>query len=412
MEDENLSALLADACTGFDVPGAQLGVMRGRDRTVVCAGIRELETRAPVTRDTSFHAGSIAKSLVALVVLEAARRGKLDLDRPCADQAPGLWADTPRELMAQVTGRPNVLPDEGEDLESFVARIGSMPRVHQPGRFSYCNAGWLVLDLLLRERVGSSFEELAMGWVLSEGGTFGEPAGSASGHDVATGRAPHQVPADASAVSSAAGARWWSTADHLLDYARLHLGDGAGRFHPADVQELRRPHATVPGATVSDAWGLGWALWDRGGHRAFGWAGYTSGHRAYLRCFPDQDAALVVLTNAAGPLLGPPGGSAVFDAILPDLLEVLGVPPLRPPAHSPGQDVARLAGRFGPLTLTARPPDGLDLDATAFGEQHEIQLARAWGNSFVRTDERPGGMTFAIDGDLLYVGPFALPRTH
>ena len=122
-------------------------------------------------------------------------------------------------------------------------------------------------------------------------------------------------------AATTAGSRWWATADQLLDYARLHLGDGAGRFDLSDVQELCRPHAGVPGATVSDAWGLGWALWDRGDHRAFGWAGFTGGHRAYVRCFPDQDAALVVLANCAGPLFGPPGGSALFDVLLPDLFD-------------------------------------------------------------------------------------------
>ena len=65
---------------------------------------------------------------------------------------------------------------------------------------------------------------------------------------------------------------------------------------------------------------------------AFGWAGFTGGHRAYLRCFPDQDAALVVLANSAGPLLGPRRVGASSTTLLPDLLELLEVPALPPPA--------------------------------------------------------------------------------
>ena len=176
------------------------------------------------------------------------------------------------------------------------------------------------------------------------------------------------------------------------------------------MRELRRPHTHVPGATISDAWGLGWALWDRGRHRAFGWAGYTGGHRAYLRCFPDQDAALVVLANAAGPLFGPPGGSALFDAVLPDLLDLLGVPPLGAPARSGGSEVSALLGAYGPLTLQAGDGGTLVLEAAAFGEPDPLVLQGAGGDAFVVAGDPLGGMTLAVDDNLLYVGSFAFPR--
>jgi CubicO group peptidase (beta-lactamase class C family) len=218
------------------------------------------------------------------------------------------------------------------------------------------------------------------------------------------------VPGDYAEAASAAGARWWASADQLLDYARLHLDDGAGRFAAEDVRELRRPHATIPGATVADAWGLGWSLWDRGDHRAFGWAGFTGGHRAYLRCFPDQDAALVLLANSAGPLFGPPGGSALLDALLPDLLELLGVPALREPERPDGHDVDVLAGGYGPLSLTAGGVDVLTLDAGAFGAPEPLTLRRVGGDTFVVDGDLPGGMPVAVDDGLLYLGPFAVPR--
>ncbi len=411
MDDDRLGTLLHELCETFAVPGAQVGLLAGTRRSVVCAGRRDLSGGGPVDAGTAFHAGSLAKSLAALVVTEAATRGEVDLDVPCSEQSPGLWDDTPRALMAQTTGRPNLLPELDEDLAGFVARVGELPRVHEPGRFSYCNAGWSVLDLLLQRTVGAGFEELASPWVLDGRATFGEPEGAARGHGVGPTTPPHEVPGDYAVAASAAGSRWWATADQLLDYARLHLDDGAGRFAPEQVRSLRQRHADVPGATVADGWGLGWALWDRGDHRAFGWAGYTGGHRAYLRCFPEQDAALVVLASSAGPLFGPPGGSALFDALLPDLLELLGVPPLAAPVRTGGQDVGELAGRFGPVSLSAGPGDTLVLDAAAFGEPAPLELVRAGGNVFVPAGDPPGGMAVAVVQDLLYVGPFALPRT-
>ena len=74
-----------------------------------------VDDATPVSEGTSFHAGSITKSLAALVVLDAARRGQLDLDASCAAQGgAGLWSETPRQILAQTTGRPNLLPDAGE----------------------------------------------------------------------------------------------------------------------------------------------------------------------------------------------------------------------------------------------------------------------------------------------------------
>jgi CubicO group peptidase (beta-lactamase class C family) len=408
VDTRRLATMLEDGCTEWDVPGAQVGLLRGDDRAVLCAGTTALHDGEPVRTDHAFHAGSIAKSLVAVVVLDAARRGELDLDVGCDRQAPGLWTDTPRALLAQTTGRPNELPGLDEDPEAFVARIAAMPLVHPPGRFSYVNAGWVALDVLLRHRCGATFEELATARVLGSAATFGMPDGvAAPGHGAGPGQPCHPVPDVYGANASAAGSRWWATADQLLDYAALHLGR-------EDLAGLRRPHAAIPGATVADAWGLGWALWDRGEHRAFGWAGFTGGHRAFLRCFPDQDAALVVLTNCAGGLFGGPGGSALFDVLLPEALDVLGVPPLpAPTVGGPAHPTAELAGAFGPLRLEAvgeGEDDGLVLHAAAFGAAEPVALRRLGGDAFVVDGEPPGATPVAGDGDLLYVGPMAVPR--
>jgi CubicO group peptidase (beta-lactamase class C family) len=401
---------LTAACEQFSVPGAQLGLMSRGRRVVVCAGTTAHRDGQPVTRSTPFHAGSIAKSLTALVVMDAAHREELDLDVACAEQADGLWSDTPRSLLAQTSGRPNVLPDGDEELDAFVARVGAMPRVHAPGRFSYCNASWAVLDLLLRRTCGATFEELATE-ALPAGAAFGMPVGAALGHQASTSAALVGAVSDEAPAASAAGSRWWATADGLLDYATVHLTGGAGRFRPADVREQRRPYAAIPGVTVADSWGLGWALWDRGEHRAFGWAGYTAGHRAYLRCFPDQDAALGLMTNSAGPLLGPPGGSALFDTLLPEWLAALGVPALPAPTYpDPHRPVGDFVGSYGPFAIEQEDDDTLLLHATALGESHPVRHRRLGANTFARDGQPPGGMTLAFAADLLYLGPFAVPR--
>jgi CubicO group peptidase (beta-lactamase class C family) len=406
----DVRSLLEDAAAEFAVPGAQLGLLHGDRRGVVCSGSIEAAGERPVVASTAFHAGSLAKAVTGLVVLDAARTGRLDLDTPCDEQARGLWTDTPRALLSQTSGRANLLPDDDEALEAFVARVASLPLVHPPGRFSYCNAGWSALDLLLRRTTGRSFEEAASG-ALGGHLRFGMPADAAAGHVAVPGQLPYQAPPTYAPAASAAGSRWWTTADQLLDFATENLTARDGVVGAEDLISIRTATAALPGATVFDSWGLGWAVWDRGAHQAFGWAGYTGGHRAFLRCFPDQDAAVVLLANSAGPLFGPPGGSAMFDALLPRLLEVLEVPPLAEPDYDAApRATAELSGRYGPLEVEANGVDGVLLHAQALGQSRPVPCSRLGGNTFNAVGNPPGSTPIAFDGDLLYLGPFAMPR--
>jgi CubicO group peptidase (beta-lactamase class C family) len=415
-----LEERLEQALATYAVPGAQVGLLRGGERLVVCCGSSDREGRHPIDATTPFHAGSLAKSLAALVVLDAARRGEVDLDGPCDAQAEGLWDDTPRALLTQTSGRPDLLPEPAEDLADYVTRVGLLPRMHVPGRFSYCNAGWAALDLLLLRRTGSGFEARAaelLSQLLPAGPgsawrpRFGVPAGASRPHRVARDGSAEEVPATFADAASAAGSRWWASADELLDWASVQLAPPAG--WSAEIHQLRAPGARLPGGTVFDAWGHGWALWDREDHQAFGWAGFTGGHRAYLRCFPDQDAALVVLANAAGPLFGPPGGSALFDDLLPDLLEHLDVPALTLPAtDTAALATEQLAGRYGPMEVGAvtEDPEVLLADVSFLGEPEPVRFRRQDGSRFTVEGDPPGAMPIAFEDGLAYVGPFALPR--
>ena len=363
---DRLDELLAT----YAVPGVQVGsAPRRRASRASPAGPPTSTGTRPAEATTAFHAGSIAKSLAGLVVLDAARRGEVDLDAPCSAQAEGLWDDTPRVVAD---------PDHRSTQRAARARRG--PRVLRgPGRGAAARARPRPLLLLQRRVVGArpaaasahrcrvrgagrrGSRRAPAGRVGPEvAPRFGVPEGASRPHALSRDGVAVEVPGDLADAASAAGSRWWATADELLDWASLQLAPPPAGT--SEIVTLRAPGARLPGGTVFDTWGHGWALWDRGAHQAFGWAGYTGGHRAYLRCFPDQDAALVVLANAAGPAASArPGGSALFDVLLPDLLEVLDVPPLPPPSEAVETPHAALptdlAGRYGPLGVEALPSE-------------------------------------------------------
>ena len=78
MESSSLQPLLESGMATYAVPGAQVGLLRGAERVVVGTGVCDQRNSRPVLDSTAFHAGSIAKALTGLVILDAARNGDLD----------------------------------------------------------------------------------------------------------------------------------------------------------------------------------------------------------------------------------------------------------------------------------------------------------------------------------------------
>ena len=87
----------------------------------------------------------------------------------------------------------------------------------------------------------------------------------------------------------------------LLEYARFHLGDGAGaagvRVLPrAALEEMRRPQLRKQ--AYDEDMGLGWHLRSVGGVQTAAHGGTFAGHILLLELVPEKHFALAILTNA------------------------------------------------------------------------------------------------------------------
>ena len=314
----DLGDRLDELLTTYAVPGVpgRAAPPRRASRRVPRLG-RSRRGADPLSATTAFHAGSLASRSTGLVVLDA-RPGAARPRRALCGPGRRALGRRPARAAAQTTGVPTCCPSPTRISRAFVARVGALPRVHAPGRFSYCNAGWSVLDLLLRRRTrrrvrGACRRRSRSSCCRPTGPRVATPVrrpeGASRPHAVTHDGVVDEVPGDL----RRRGLR--RRVAVVGDRGRAPRLGGAPARSAAGLGTPRssrcaRPARALPGGTVFDSWGHGWAIWDRGAHQAFGWAGYTGGHRAYLRCFPDQDAALVVLANAAGPAASArPGGS-------------------------------------------------------------------------------------------------------
>lgn len=299
-----------------DVPGAAVAVIDGDDVWTYVSG--EDGDGAPVSRETPFLVGSVAKTFTSALVLGLVEDGRLRLDDPVNSYL--TWLDAPRMTVRQLlTHTAGYAVGDGLAVsERFDNEPGSLRRAagdleHHgtPGEYAYNSADYLVLGALVEEVTGSSFAAAA------EKSLF-EPLGmkdtTADADDAATLPAGHR--------------HWWSwtrayepgfdesgapygyvisTIDDLVTYARAHL---AGQVLPRSLEPDAWSIQEVTGK--GRGYGYGWSI-DGGDRRRVHHTGATPGYFAHVSLIPGESRGVVVLANAYAEKRAPSLAAAAAD---------------------------------------------------------------------------------------------------
>ena len=163
--------------TGAPSPGCAVGAERdGQVLYVKGAGLANLDHAVPISPDTVFHAGSIAKQFTAYATLLLAARGKLQLEDPITKYVSGFPgyanAITIRHLLQHTSGlrdqwdlrafaghRPDQPADNGEMMDLLRAQ-GALN--FEPGtQHVYNNSGYTVLAAIVEKAAGVSLADFA-----------------------------------------------------------------------------------------------------------------------------------------------------------------------------------------------------------------------------------------------------------
>jgi CubicO group peptidase (beta-lactamase class C family) len=337
---------LQELLTRFAVPGAVLGVSHRGERVLAPAGVAGLRNPQPVGADTIFQLGSISKVYTATLLMALA--GPEILERPVAELVPEAgWLEPEIRVLHLLTHSSGLGGDHfadtgrGDDaLARYVAQLAALPRdiPLPPGsRYSYCNSGYSVLGRLIEVLSGESYDAALRHRLL-------DPLGAAATvtlpeeailHPVALGHnrhAPDPLRADdvwnfARSCNPLGGV--CASAGDLLAFAELHLRDGravdgAPILAPGVAALMRRSHLRTPPLSRPGARGLGWGIDELdGGRELVGHDGETLGQIASLRVLPDEQLAVVVLTNAV------PDGDELTGALNEAVLAAWGLTPPR-----------------------------------------------------------------------------------
>lgn len=310
-----------------EVPGLSIAVVY-RDEVVFLKGFGLREEGKPdtVDADTVFQLASCSKPVSATVVAALVGRGVVTWDSRIAEIDPGFaLADayptqqlTIRDLFSHRSGLPgeagNELEALGYDRDEILHRLRQVtPASSFRSAYSYSNFGLTEGAVAAAKAAGMSWEDaaqdlvygpLGMTMTSSRHADFLARDNRAELHIRVGGDWQAKLKRDPDAQAPAGGVS--STARDMAQWLRLELGRGrhAGKelIQPEALAATHEPvmaRGANPVTGGASFYGLGWTV-EYGRHGLqWGHAGaFSTGARTLVTLFPDDDIAIVVLTNA------------------------------------------------------------------------------------------------------------------
>ncbi len=331
-EQRRIDAIFAGLQTE-NVPGVAVGIVRDGETVLArYAGLADMSHKTPLGPESRFNIASNAKQYVALMTLDLAVQGQIDLDSDFRTYLPGVLPEieqtiTVTHLITHTSGVRDIYDLWGlTGLTWYENRLRNRDAIDllnrqtglnfAPGSaYLYSNSNYIILAELIAAASGEDFDDYA--------GAFFE------GLDMAStgwrGRYGEIVPNRARAYGNYG--QWFE------DPAIANLfGDGflfttlpdqlaweqqlqrAGSSLSADLiaQSQSRPDANLPGE-----YGYGLEVGTYRGLARVSHVGSTGGYNAFLSRFPEHNLAIVVIGNTA-EIGVVPLGNAISDALLAD----------------------------------------------------------------------------------------------
>ncbi|MBP6014032.1 MAG: beta-lactamase family protein [Alphaproteobacteria bacterium] len=242
----------------------------------------------PVDGDSRFQVASMSKWITAWGVMTLVEAGKLDLDKPVSTyltrwRLPPSQFDnngvTVRRLLSHTAGLTDGLGYAGfkpgtqvQTLEDSLTHTADASSGHDgrvrvgiaPGtEFKYSGGGYTLLQLLIEEVSGQSFNDYMKAAVLNPLGMTRSTFVLDDEADVAEFFDERGQPAPHYRFTARAAASLYTTTTDMTRFLQAHLkgtsGEppGRGALQPQTLLDMRRPHASQFGA---DIWGLGTIL--------------------------------------------------------------------------------------------------------------------------------------------------------
>ncbi len=295
------------------VPSASIAVVQNGQMVYAQAyGDARVEPKLAASPDMRYGVGSISKQFTASAILLLQQEGKLKLDDPVGKFIPNLTRSnevTIREILSHTSGYQDYWPQDyvmpfiaqPTTVDSILDRWARIPLDFEPGtKWQYSNTNYTIAGVVVEKASGEPILKFLTEHIF-------KPLGM---HSVIDIDESHPVDTDAVGylryalgpprVAPLEGKGWMFAAGELYmtpsDLAKWNISMmNQTILKPESYKEMQTDTLLKDG--VATGYGLGVEVGTYQGHRMIEHSGEVSGFVAENMVFPDDKAAVTVLTN-------------------------------------------------------------------------------------------------------------------
>jgi CubicO group peptidase (beta-lactamase class C family) len=314
---------IAERMKFYKVPGLSVAVIKDFKIDWARAyGVKDVGTSDPVTTDTLFQAGSISKSVNAVVAMKKVEQGRISLDENINNKLTS-WKLPDNEFTAKkkVTLRNLLSHTAGTTVHGFPGyavneKVPSLPQVldgtapantapvrvdFEPGtQYRYSGGGITIAQLAIMDIEKKPYPDIARETVLAPlnmtNSSYSQPLPDDWRKKAATGYRGNglEVEGKIHVYPEMAAAGLWTTPTDLAKFAIEMQLSRAGRSNKILAKETVE---TMTTSVLEDA-GLGFFLEKHGNAVYFGHNGADEGFRAEMMLSRDKGYGVVVMANS------------------------------------------------------------------------------------------------------------------
>jgi CubicO group peptidase (beta-lactamase class C family) len=362
-QSANVDKLIQREMRERRIPGLQVAVVKdGRIVLSKSFGTADIQHSVPVTNKSVFPIYSCAKAFTGVAIMQLVEDGKVDLSAPVSrylDGLPPAWQPvTIRQLLTHVSGLPNILNlldpvtyglPRGTNEEQLWTRLKSLPINAPPGeRFSYNQTNYYLLGKIIERLTGKPFAEVFNERQFQIAGM--QSTGFGDARDVIPNLTPTYRYIKGMDGEKLTGEKLVKDYAEFPSFRRTASGmistaeDLAHWIIALQQRRLLKSTETLwTAGTFNNGqptlWAIGWMAKPRPRHRA---VAATGGSRAAFFVYPDDNLAVVVLTNLVGAF--------------------------------PEEFVDELAGYYKPEISASDPVTALRMELRQRGYEHAIEV--------------------------------------
>lgn len=343
-----IDKVVQETLTRSGVPSASVAVVKdGRLAYARAYGLANIEGKKPATAEMRYSIGSISKQFTAAAVVMLAEEGKLSLDNKVSKYFPRLTRSkeiTIRNLLTMTSGYQDYWPQDylmPEMMQPTTAnrimeKWAGKPLDFEPGtKYQYSNTNYVIAGAIIEKVSGMPLFDFLKKHIFV-------PLGLRSVTDIDAGRLTESDPVGyerhALAPSRPAqkeGTGWLFAAGELAmtasDLARWDISYMQKRLMKlSSYKEMQRTMLLANGASAG--YGLGLSVGMNSGRFFVAHTGEVMGFVASNTVYPEEQVAIVVLTNQMTS-----GASEISDRIT-----ALLFPPMDATARSSEDKVRRV----------------------------------------------------------------------